>query len=308
MARRTRTWRGRSPLAGTETSGAGLGRPCVWPCPSPQGPHGAPHGHDRDAPTQGVGQFHSTRAATEPREPGARQNQQAQAITAEVGEGRELAQGTLGQHNRGRTQCRAALSRALDRGGQAARASAIRLTALWQQVYAIDRLRAASNSRKYEAAPGGEGQTWAADGEQRAPNLREVADRLKRGGYQAPPVERVSIPQAEGRQRPSGTPPLEDNSVQRAPVEGLNAIDEQACLGCSYGARPGRSPHHALAAVTVGSEQRHSNWGLEADMRGFDEAIAHEGLGPFVEHRMGDQGVVRPIRQGLKVGVLEAGP
>ena len=65
MARRTRTWRGRRPLACTETSCAGLGRPCVWPCPSPQGPHGAPQGHDHDARTQGVGQFQSPSEATE---------------------------------------------------------------------------------------------------------------------------------------------------------------------------------------------------------------------------------------------------
>ena len=51
------------------------------------------------------------------------QNQQAQAATAEVVEGRELAKGNSGQHNRGRTQCRAALSRALDRVRQAAKES-----------------------------------------------------------------------------------------------------------------------------------------------------------------------------------------
>jgi hypothetical protein len=108
-------------------------------------------------------------------------NTQAQAATAEVVEGRELAKGNSGQQTRVRTQCRAALSHALDRVRQAARESAIRLTALWHHVYAIDRLREAYNSLNHHAAPGGDGQTWATYGEQRETNLRELSDRLARG-------------------------------------------------------------------------------------------------------------------------------
>ena len=152
---------------------------------------------------------------------------QAQAATAEVVEGRKLAKGNAGQHTRVRTQGRAALSRALDRGRQAAKDSAMRLTALWHHIHAIDRRREAYDSRNHDAAPGVEGQTWATYGEQLDTNLRELSDRLKRGASQASPVERVSIPKAEGRQRPLGMPTLEDNIVQRATVEVLNAIDEE---------------------------------------------------------------------------------
>jgi RNA-directed DNA polymerase len=49
----------------------------------------------------------------------------------------------------------------------------------------------------------------------------------------------------------------------------LNAIYEEELRGCSSGCRPGRSPHAALDAVTVGMEQRHVHWGLDADIRGF---------------------------------------
>ena len=198
-------------------------------------------------------------------------NKQAQAAPAEVGEGRELAKGNSGQQNRVRTQCRAALSRALDRVRQASKDSAMRLTALWHPVYSLDRLREAYDSLNHDAAPGVDGQTWAAYGEQLESNLRDLADRLKRGAYQAPPVERVYIPKADGRQRPIGKPTLEDKIVQRATVEVLNAVYEQEFLGFSYGARPGRSPHHALDAVTVGIEKRNINWVLDADMRGFND-------------------------------------
>src|SRR5206468_4218818 len=122
--------------------------------------------------------------------------------------------------------------------------------------------------------------------EQLEPNLRKVSDCLKRGAYQAPPVERVDIPQADGRQRPIGKPTLEDTIVQRATVEVLHAIDEKECRGFSSGARPGRSPHHALDAVTVGIEKRTINGVLEADMGGFYDAIDHEWLVKCVEHRI----------------------
>jgi len=234
-------------------------------------------------------------------------NDQAHADTAEVVEGRELAKGNAGQQNRVRTQCRAALSHALDRVRQAAKEKGKRLTALWHHVYAMDRLREAYDSLNHDAAPGVDGQTWATYGEQLETNLRDVADRLKRGAYQAPPVERVSIPKADGRQRPIGKPTLEDKIVQRATVEVRNAIDETAFLGFSYGARPGRSPHHALDAVTVGIEKRNINWVLDADIRGFYDAINHEWLVKFIEHRLGDQRVVRHICKWLKAGVLEDG-
>jgi len=235
------------------------------------------------------------------------QNQQAQAATAEVGEGRELAKGTAGQQTRVRTQGRGALSRALDRVRQAAKDRQQRLTALWHHGSAIDRLREAYNSLNHKAAPGVDGQTWATYGAQREANLQELSDRLQRGASQAPPVERVYSPKADGRQRPMGKPTLEDTIVQRATVEGRKAVYEPEFLGLSYGARPGRSPHQALDAVTVGIAKRNSHWGLAADMRGFDDAIDHAWLGKFIEHRIGDQRVVRQIRQWLKAGVLEDG-
>jgi RNA-directed DNA polymerase len=171
----------------------------------------------------------------------------------------------------------------------------------------MDRLREAYYRLNHDAAPGGDGQTWAAYGEPLDTKLRKLSDRLQRGASQAPPVARVSRPKADGRQRPIGTPTLEDNIVQRATVEGLNAVYEPELLGFSYGARPGRSPHQALDAVTVGREKRNITWVLEADIRGFDDAMDHAWLVQCVAHRMGDQRVVRHIRKGLKAGVLEEG-
>jgi hypothetical protein len=63
MARRTRPWRGRRPLAGTETCGAAPGRPCLWPGAVRSGPHGEPEGYARDGRRQGVGPLQSTEEA-----------------------------------------------------------------------------------------------------------------------------------------------------------------------------------------------------------------------------------------------------
>ena len=106
-------------------------------------------------------------------------------------------------------------------------------------------------------------------------NLGDLAERLQRGAYRAEPVRRAYIPKADGRQRPLGVPTLEDKIAQRAVVEVLNAIYETDFLGFSYGFRPGRSPHRALDALSVGLLTKKVNWVLDADIRGFFDTLDH---------------------------------
>lgn len=102
-------------------------------------------------------------------------------------------------------------------------------------------------------------------------------------------------------------PALEDKIVQRATVDVLNAIYEVDFLGFSYGFRPGRSQHNALDALSVGIQRKKVGWVLDADIRGFFDAVDHEWLIKFVEHRIADQRVIRHIKKWLKAGVLEDG-
>jgi len=155
---------------------------------------------------------------------------------AEGMEGRGLAKGNPRQQHASRTPSRPDAHSALERVRQAARwDKKVRFTALPHHIYDIDRLRTAYLALKREAAPGVDGETWRHYGERVEEHLHDLSERLKRGAYRAKPVRRVYIAKADGRQRPLGVPVLEDNIVQRATVDVLNAIYEADFLGFSYG-------------------------------------------------------------------------
>jgi len=229
-------------------------------------------------------------------------------LAAEGMEGRGLAKGNLPQQNASRTPSREDALSALERVRQAAKKDKkLRFTALLHHIYNPETLRKAYYSLKKEAAPGVDGETWRHYGETLEDNLQDLSHRLKRGAYRAKPVRRVYIPKADGRQRPLGVTALEDKIVQRAAVEVLNAIYETDFLGYSYGFRPGRSQHQALDALYTGLLTRKVNWVLDVDIRGFFDAISHEWLVKFIEHRIADRRVVRLIQKWLNAGVLEDG-
>ena len=232
----------------------------------------------------------------------------AEEPAAEAVEGRGLAKGNSPERNALRTQRREGALSALERVRQAARKDRKqRFTALLHHVYAVERVRAAYVALQREAAAGIDGETWRHYGENLDGNLQDLSSRLQRGAYRAKPVRRAYIPKADGRVRPLGVPTLEDKIVQRAVVEVLNAIYEVDFLGFSYGFRPGRSPHQALDALSVGILTRRVNWVLDADIRGFFDTLDHGWLVKFLEHRVADRRVVRLIQKWLRAGVLEDG-
>jgi group II intron reverse transcriptase/maturase len=87
----------------------------------------------------------------------------------------------------------------------------------------------------------------------------------------------------------------------------LEQVYEEDFVGFSYGFRPGRNPHNALDALWVGLTQRKVNWVLDADIRGFFDAIDHEWLLKFVGHRIADRRMLRLIRKWLRAGVSDDG-
>jgi RNA-directed DNA polymerase len=251
--------------------------------------------------------MHGHRQTDSPVVPEKSPNKTGRSVAEEM-EGRGLAKGNLFQRSALRTQGRAGASKALERVREVAeRDKKVRFTALLHHVYNPGQLKAAYFALKRDAAPGVDGETWQHYGEALEANLADLSERLKRGAYRAEPVRRAYIAKADGGQRPLGIPTLEDKIVQRATVEVVNAIYEADFLGFSYGFRPRRSPHDALDALYVGLLRRQVNWVLDADIRDYFGAIDKGWLVKFVEHRIGDQRVVRLIQKWLNAGVLEDG-
>jgi group II intron reverse transcriptase/maturase len=200
------------------------------------------------------------------------------------------------------------VSPGLDRVRHAARQrKKEKFTALLHHV-TIDLLRDAFLALKRRAAPGVDGVTWQDYEASLEGNLQDLHARVHRGTYRALPVRRRFIPKpGTDKQRPLGIAALEDKIVQRALVVVLNAIYEEDFLGFSSGFRPGRGQHDALDALSVAISETRVNWILDADIRSFFDGLSQSWLVRFLEHRVGDERIIRLVLKWLKAGVLDEG-
>ena len=231
----------------------------------------------------------------------------AERSAAEPVEPRTETKGNVDQQSTRRAQSRVSVSQALERIRQVAKErKKERFTALFHHI-SIDLLDEAFFELKQDAAAGVDDLTWQDYQANLERNLEDLHERVQRGAYRALPSRRTYIPKPDGRQRPLAIAALEDKIVQRATVAVLNAIYEEDFLGFSYGFRPGRCAHDALDALFVGINSTKVNWILDADIRSFFDEISQQWLVRFLEHRIGDQRIIRLIQKWLKVGVLENG-
>src|ERR1700726_917061 len=227
--------------------------------------------------------------------------------SAEVGEERAQTRENIVQSHMHPTQNGKRMSQGLDGVRKVARErKQERFTALLHHLN-IGLLRDSFYALQRKASPGVGGVTWEEYETGLEGRLVDLHSRVHRGAYRAKPSRRVFIPKADGRQRPLGIAALEDKVVQQAVVTILNQIYEVDFQGFSYGFRPGRSPHQALDALTVGIQRKRVNWVLDADIRGFFDQMSHEWTMKFVQHRVADSRIVRLIQKWLKAGVSEDG-
>jgi RNA-directed DNA polymerase len=231
----------------------------------------------------------------------------AERSAAEPVEPRAETEGNASQHSTHRTLSRVSVPQALERIRQTAKErKKERFTALLHHV-STELLEAEFFALKEYAAPGVDGLTWQHYEQSLEGNLADLHARVHRGAYRPQPSRRVMIPKPDGGQRPLAVAALEDKIVQRATAAVLNAIYEEDFLGFSYGFRPRRSAHDALDALVVAIERRKVNFIADADIRSFFDTVSQDWLIRFVEHRIGDQRIIRLIRKWLRAGVLEDG-
>ena len=138
-------------------------------------------------------------------------------------------------------------------------------------------------------------------------NLRALLDEVKAGTYRAPPVRRVYIPKDGGKTRPIGIPTFRDKVLQRGVAMVLEAVYEQDFLDCSYGFRPGRSPHQALETLRQRATAMGGCWVVELDIQSFFDTMGHVHLREILQGRIRDGVLCRLIGKWLNAGVLEEG-
>ncbi len=138
-------------------------------------------------------------------------------------------------------------------------------------------------------------------------NLCQIHDELKSGRYMPQAVRRVYINKEDGSKRPLGIPTIKDRIVQQALLNILQPIFEPEFHPSSYGYRPGRSAHHAVAK----SERFTRHYGLvhvvDMDLSKCFDTLVHSLILTAVNEKVSDGKVLKLISSFLKSGIVEDG-
>src|SRR5271165_6942534 len=136
--------------------------------------------------------------------------------------------------------------------------------------------------------------------------LNQIRDSLKTGEFRPDEVRRVMVPKGNtGKFRKLGIPTIADRVVQASLKLVLEPIFEADFLPCSYGFRPNRRAHDAIAEIHhLASEPINYRWVFEADIKACFDEISHSALMDRLRARIKDKRICTLVKAFLKSGVL----
>src|ERR1700757_2682995 len=167
-------------------------------------------------------------------------------------------------------------------------------------------VRAWKRVRSNKGSPGVDGMTIEGAKAYLREHWPNIRSQLLSGTYQPQPVKRVEIPKPDGGVRKLGVPCVVDRLIQQALLQVLQKRWDRTFSEHSYGFRPGRSAHQAVAQA-----QRYIAAGysvvVDLDLEKFFDRVNHDSLMARVAARVTDKRVLKLIRAFLKAGLMEDG-
>src|ERR1700690_1530359 len=134
----------------------------------------------------------------------------------------------------------------------------------------------------------------------------DIREQLLNGTYEPKPVRRVEIPKPDGGVRKLGIPTVLDRFIQQAVMKVLQRRWNPTFSLYSYGFRPRRSAHQAVAQAQQYIAQGHG-WVIDLDLEKFFDRVNHDKLMGQIAKRVEDKRLLKLIRTFLNAGVMENG-